>query len=251
MRSIVVGAAVAAALVMGTVCAAGALADEPGRADAAYGFATAGVPPVPSVMSEDGAPVRKSLVRTALGAGVFTVSAQRGRAEATVADLGLAGLLKADAVRTWCADGQGGLEIVGGAVMGHPLPRTPIGNDTVAVGPLVKVELNHQVTHEDGSLTVEGITVTVLPDAPSPTRVRSGVEQAALPGLDALGLRVPVAAETVGDVLAALPTSGVPIVIGSATCNPLPRTAVENPVEGAPPAAPKPQVVTAHLPVTG
>lgn len=248
MQSIVVGVAVAAALVTGATYA---LADEPGRPDAAFGITTVGVPPVPSVVSEDGAPVRKSLARTGLGTGVFSLSAQQGRAEASVAGLDVAGLVKADVVRTWCADGEGGLEIVGGAVLGHPLPRTPLGDDTVGVSGLVKIELNHQVANVDGSLTVEGITFTVLPGAPPPTRVLTGVEKSALPGLDALGLHVPVAAQTVGDVLAALPTRGAPIVIGSATCNRLPQQQATDAREGAPPAAPKPHIVTAHLPVTG
>ncbi len=260
MKSLVVGAAVSAvvsAVVAGTLvaCATSAVADEPAaRPESAFGIGASGpvpIEPVPSVVSADGAPVQKRLSRTALGTGVFTVSAQQGRAEASVANLNLAGLLRADLIRTWCADGSGGLEIVDGAVLGVPLPRNPIGNDTVSVSPLVKVELNHQIDHDDGTLTVEGLTLTVLPGASAPSRLLTAAEKAALPGLGALGLHVPEAATTVADVLAALPSAGQEIVIGSATCGVLPPPREQERPAGAPPAAPKPQIVTAHLPVTG
>jgi hypothetical protein len=256
MKSLVVGAALSAVVVgaLATGVSNAAAGELSGRPDAASGIsATGAVPigPVPAVTSTDGAPVRKSLARTDLGAGAYTVSAQRGRAEASVANLDIAGLARAGLVRTWCADGQGGLEIVDGAVLGVPLPRNPIGNDTVAVSPLVKVELNHQVAHDDGTLTVEGITLTVLPGASSASRLLTGQEKAALPGLDALGINVPTAATTVADVLSALPSRGEPIVIGSATCGLLPRQQATGETVDLPPAAPKPKIVTAHLPVTG
>ncbi|MDT7576814.1 MAG: hypothetical protein QOH17_3147 [Pseudonocardiales bacterium] len=267
MKSLVVGASVGAvvsAVLVGVLVggATTAVADESdARPASAYGIGASGLVPiehVPSVVATDGEPVNKSLSRTDLGTGVFTVSAQEGRAEAAVANLNLAGLVRADLIRTWCADGSGGLEIADGAVLGLPLPRNPLGNDSVAVSSLVKVELNHQVVHDDGTLTVEGLTLTVLPGAPAPTRLLTAPERAALPGLGALGLHVPAAATTVADVLAAVPTGGQTFVIGSATCGALPHQA---PVEeqeqqeehhvGAPPAAPKPRIVTAHLPVTG
>jgi hypothetical protein len=264
MKSLVVGAAVGAvvsAVMVGAlvVSATGAVADESSpRPASAFGMGASGTVPIepePSVVSNDGALVQKSLSRTALGTGVFTVLAQQGRAEASVANLNLAGLVRADTVRTWCADGSGGLEIVDGAVLGAPLPRNPIGNDTVSVSPLVKVELNHQIAHDDGTLTVEGLSVTVLPGAPAPSRLLTTPEKAALPGLDALGVHVPAAATTVADVLAAVPSAGQEIVIGSVTCGRIPeqQQAQEEPEQSddAPPAAPKPHIVTAHLPVTG
>jgi hypothetical protein len=268
MKSLVVGAALSAAVVGALVAGvSSAAAGEPAAGlDAASGISASGavpIKPVPAVSSTDGTPVQKSLARSDLGAGVYTVSAQQGRAEASVANLDIAGLARAGLVRTWCTDGQGGLEIVDGAVLGVPMPRSPIGNDTVAVSSLVKVELNHQIANDDGTLTVEGITLTVLPGASSASRLLTGPEKAALPGLDALGISVPTAATTVADVLSALPSRGEPIVIGSATCGRLPQ---QKPVEDgtvdgpddapaaavdSPPAAPKPKIVTAHLPVTG
>lgn len=268
MKSLVLGAAVGAvvsAVMVGAlvVSATSAVADEPvGRPDSAFGVGASGtvpIEPVPSVVSKDGAPAEKSLSRTGLGTGVFTVSAQQGRAEASVANLNLAGLVRADEIRTWCTDGSGGLEIVDGAVLGLPLPRSPIGNATVSVSPLVKVELNHQIAHDDGTLTVEGLALTVLPGAPPPSRLLTAPEKAALPGLGALGLHVPEAATTVADVLAAIPSAGQEIIIGSATCGRLPEQQTQQGQEGQPaqqdggppPAAPKPRIVRAHLPVTG
>ncbi len=227
-----------------------ALADEPGRPDAAFGITTVGVPPVPSVVSEDGTPVRKSLARTGLGTGVFSLSAQQGRAEASVAGLDVAGLVKADVVRTWCADGEGGLEIVGGAVLGHPLPRTPLGDDTIGVSGLVKIELNHQVANVDGSLTVEGITFTVLPGAPAhagahrrrevrPARPRRARAARARGRPDRRGCprrRCPPGARR--------SSSARRPATGSRSSRPPTRARVR-------PAAPKPHIVTAHLPVTG
>lgn len=262
MRSLAVVGAVVSAVVVGAlvVSATSAVADQPARRpDSAFGMGASGpvpIEPVPSVVSNDGGPVRKSLSRTALGTGVFTVSAQQGRAEASVANLNLAGLVRADQIRTWCADGSGGLDIVDGAVLGLPLPRNPIGNDTVSVSPLVRVELNHQIAHDDGTLTVEGLSLTVLPGAPSPSRLLTAPEKAALPGLDALGVHVPDAATTVADVLAAVPAAGQEIVIGSVTCGSIQEpaqelAAQEQQDDAPPPAAPKPHIVTAHLPVTG
>ncbi|HEY0812541.1 MAG TPA: choice-of-anchor P family protein [Pseudonocardia sp.] len=262
------------AVMVGTlvVSATSAVADEPARRpDSAFGVGASGlvpIEPVPSVVSHDGTRVQKSLLRTELGTGVFTVSAQQGRAEASVASLNLAGLLRADQVRTWCADGSGGMDIIDGAVLGTPLPRNPIGNDTVSVSPLVKVELNHQIAHDDGTLTVEGLALTVLPGAPAPSRLLTAPEKAALPGLDTLGLHVPAAASTVADVLAAVPSAGQKIVVGSVTCGRIAdqqqtepgqqaepeqqqaEQEPERPVDAAP-AAPKPRIVKAHLPVTG
>jgi len=273
MKPLVVGAAagavvsaVVSAVMVGTLVASAtsAVADEPSRRpDSAFGVGASGlvpIEPVPSVGSHDGTRVQKSLFRTELGTGVFTVSAQQGRAEASVANLNIAGLVRADQVRTWCADGSGGLDIVDGAVLGTPLPRTPIGNDTVSVSPLVKVELNHQIAHDDGTLTVEGLSLTVLPGS-SPSRLLTAPEKAALPGLAALGLHVPEAASTVADVLAAVPSAGQEIVVGSVTCGRIAEQQQTEPEEqtepepedtaDAPPAAPKPHIVKAHLPVTG
>jgi hypothetical protein len=94
----------------------------------------------------------------------------------------------------------------------------------------VKLTLNDQVRHEDGSLTVTGIELTVLPGAgENLDRVLTSDERAALPELTGLlGTELP-AVNTVGDLVNGV-TEGLgvqvdpsrpvqTITVGSATCS--------------------------------
>lgn len=220
----------------------------------------------------------------ALSLGVLTTEAEAGRALSTVTELNVLELLSADAVKTWCDDGEGGLEILGGSVLGMGLPDTPASNTRLDLSPLLSVVLNKQARNADGSLTVEGIEVTLLPNATDPNAALSEEELAALPGLSTLlGTPLNLGANTVGGVLdsinGALGTDielGSPlqsITIGAVNCTDGGGSGDDEgdgsgdegegdgddegdesgngPDNSNLPAAPAPSVVAAALPVTG
>jgi hypothetical protein len=211
-------------------------------ADSAFALSASGllnIDRISYVESPDGNAAEKQLAgigdvlgehQSAIGVGVLTAEARGGAAETSVTKVNLLQLLRADLVRTYCNDGDGGLEIVRGTILGRDLPETAVPGQTIDVSPLVKLTLNDQVRHEDGSLTVTGIELSVLPGAAGELdRALTSDELAALPELTGLlGTELP-SASTVGDVVNGLTSSlGVQvdpanpvqtITVGSATCS--------------------------------
>lgn len=264
-----VGAATAVtALLIGS---ATAVADD-ARPDSAYAIATKGlvpIPPTPFVESEDGEPVRKELIGlgsvrgaedAGLSAGLLTAEAEAHAAQASVADIDIRGVLSGDLVRTWCEDGEGGLDLVRGSFMGQELPAAPVPNQEIDGSPLLELVLNDQTENEDGTLTVTGVTLEVLPGAGTADlgEQLDPREQAALPALGELvGTELPANLTTVGQVaerLGQLPAAGsgdalLTVVIGSATCSA--EDDKDDHDDDGTPDAPKPDVVKSDLPVTG
>jgi hypothetical protein len=210
--------------------------------DSAYALSASGllnIDPISYVESPDGNAAENQLAgigdvlgehQSAIGVGVLTAEARGGASETSVTKVNLLQLLRADLVRTYCEDGDGGMEIVRGTLLGRDLPETPVPSQVLDVSPLVKLTLNDQVRHEDGSLTVTGIELTVLPGAgENLDRVLTSDERAALPELTGLlGTELP-AVNTVGDLVNGV-TEGLgvqvdpsrpvqTITVGSATCS--------------------------------
>jgi hypothetical protein len=246
--------AVSALLVGTTAAAAGEIAPS-----SAYGIAASGLfdlDPLPAVESTDGEEVSDELIGLGEGpvsARVLTAEASANAAESSVADLRVAGLLRAKLIRTHCADGEGGLQIVQGSLLGTPLPETAVPETEIDGSPLVSVVLNGQSRDDDGALTVTGIRLTVLPGAAGNLDAPLDAEdRQALPELgDLFGTEFSGPMQTVGDVVKEL--GGLDrvealqtVVIGSATCS----EGVEEDEEELP-EAPKPEIVEADLPVTG
>lgn len=238
--------AVGAALLFG---ASPAFADdEESFVDSAYAISASGlldIDPLPAgVESVDGEPVSKEVLglgeRTSdaeadgIFVGVLNASAQAGRSEASVARVELLNILRADLIRTHCEDADpdlSGLQIVNGTLLGQPLPETPVPNTEINLSPLATVVFNDQVRNADGSLTVTGVELKVLPgrgDAINETL--DADDRAALPVLgDALGVDLGTDLLTENDVVAELTGAlGVDldealqtVTIGVATCTEL------------------------------
>jgi hypothetical protein len=161
-----------------------------------------------------------------LALGLLTAEAESHRAETVVKEVNLLGILKADVIRTWCDNGEGGLQIINGSVLGQKLPDTSVPGKDLDVSPLVKLSLNDQKRNTDGSLSVTGIKLTVLPapEVAEKEEKLSTQEKAALPILgDLLGKELPVNTDTVGGLvgeLGGLATGGdlQTITVGNATC---------------------------------
>jgi hypothetical protein len=280
------------ALLLGSTAA---VAQEDSFPDYAFGIAASGVldiSPLPYVESPDGKQAEDSLLSLGdvlgeheddIAFGLLTAEARDGHAETAVTELNLLSLLRADLVRTWCDDGEGGLEIVNGTLLGQPLPDTSVPGTKVDLSPLLTLTLNDQRRNSDGSLTVTGIQLKVLPGKTDPDEELTDEEQAALPGLSALlGTPLDLGTSTVGGVLdqlnGALGTNielGSPlqtITIGAANCHETgggSDDSGDGPSSGDDPsgdnsgdstggaqtatlpAAPAPSIVAAALPVTG
>jgi hypothetical protein len=291
-RAAAVGAVTSVtALLLGNTAA---VAQEDTFPDYAFGIAASGaltIDPLPYVASKDGKFVGDQLLGIGdvlgeheddIALGVLTVEAKAGKAETSVTELNLLSILRADLVRTWCEDGKGGLEIINGTLLGQPLPDTSVPGTKVDLSPLLTVTLNDQRRNSDGSLTVTGIELSVLPGATNPDEELSAEEKAALPGLSALlGAPLDLGASTVGDVLdgvnGALGTDialGSPlqtITVGAANCHESgdggsdgssddgssdnsgddSGAAAGGAQSSTLPAAPAPSIVAAALPVTG
>jgi uncharacterized membrane protein YgcG len=290
-RAAAVGAVTSVtALLLGNTAA---VAQEDSFPDYAFGIAAAGaltIDPLPYVASHDGKFVGDQLLGIGdvlgdheddIALGVLTAEAKAGQAETSVTELNLLSILRADLVRTWCEDGKGGLEIINGTLLGQPLPDTSVPGTKVDLSPLLTLTLNDQRRNSDGSLTVTGIELSVLPGATNPDEKLSAEEKAALPGLSALlGAPLDLGASTVGDVLdgvnGALGTDialGSPlqtITVGAANCHEKgdggdngdggngdngsdSGSGTDNggSQSSTLPAAPAPSVVAAALPVTG
>jgi hypothetical protein len=216
-----------------------ALAQEDSASDSAYALSASGIldiNPISFVESADGTLVHDELasigdvagpVEDDISVGLLTAEAESNRAETVVKEVNLLDILRADLIRTWCDNGEGGLQIVNGTVLGQPLPDTSVPSEELDVSPLVKVSLNDQKRNTDGSLSVTGIELTVLP-APAVANQDeelSAQEKATLPVVgDLLGTQLDSSAGTVGDVVGqlggtlALDGDLQKITIGNATC---------------------------------
>lgn len=207
-----VGAAAAvAALLLG---ATPAMAQESGN-DYAFGIEAGGVlafDALPRVESTDGQLVGDQVAaigdvlgehEDAIAFGLLTAEARSGFAQTAVTELNLLDLLRADKVRTWCEDGDGGLEVINGTILGRDIPNTSVPNHEIDLSPIARLTLNDQVRNADGSLTVTGIKLEVVPGGlTNPGEVLSSEERAALPVIGGL-LNAPLEATsgTVGDVV--------------------------------------------------
>ncbi len=212
--------------------------DDDSKGDSAFALSASGlidINPISQVKSVDGKLVHDELLSIGdvageyeddLAVGLLTSEAESNRSETVVKEVNLLGILKADVIRTWCDGGEGGLQIVNGSVLGQKLPETAVPGKTLDVSPLVKLSLNDQARNTDGSLSVTGIELTVLPapelaDSDEPL---SESEKAALPLVgDLLGKELPVNTDTVGGLvgeLGGLATGGdlQKITVGNATC---------------------------------
>ena len=217
-----------------------ALAETP-KGDSAFALSASGVldiNPISDVKSTDGKLVHDELLSIGnvagkyeddISFGLLTSEAESHRSETVVKEINLLDILRADLIRTWCKNGDGGLQIINGSVLGHELPDTSVPGKDIDVSPLVKVSLNNQKRNTDGSLTVTGIKITVLPgkkaaDDESDKKL-STQEKATLPVLgDLLGKELPANTDTVkgvvGQLTGTLALDGdlQTITVGSATC---------------------------------
>jgi hypothetical protein len=210
------------------------------KGDSAFALSASGVldiNPISNVKSTDGKLVHDELLSIGnvagkyeddISFGLLTSEAESNRSETVVKEINLLDIVRADLIRTWCKNGDGGLQIVNGSVLGHKLPDTSVPGEDIDVSPLVKVSLNNQKRNTDGSLTVTGIKVTVLPGkkaADESDKKLSTQEKATLPIVgDLLGKELPADTETVnglvGQLTGTLALDGdlQTITIGSATC---------------------------------
>lgn len=290
MNKKIVGAGVAVAasatLLLG---ASPAFADDESFVDSAYAISVAGlldIGPLPAgVESPDGEYVSEEVLglgeRTPDGAagifvGVLNASAQAGQSDASVARVELLNILRADVIRTDCTDAdpdRSGLEIINGTLLGQPLPDTALPNTEIDLSPVATVTLNDQTRNSDGSLTVTGIELKVLPgrdDAVNETL--DAEDRASLPLLgDLLGVELPTTLLTEEDVVTELTDvlgldldeTLLTVTIGSATCTDVNDDDGKDEddsddddddsdeIDAESGDAPSPTVVQASLPVTG
>jgi hypothetical protein len=215
-----------------------ALAQDDSTTDSAFALELSGlvdVNPISVVESVDGTLVHNELLSIGdvagaleddLSFGLLTSEAEANRAETAVKEVNILDILRADVIRTWCDNGEGGLQVVNGTILGNAIPDTSAPSEELDVSPLVKLSLNDQVRNTDGSLSVTGIELTVLPSgAANPDEELTPEEQSALPVLGGLlGTPLDSNASTIGDVaaqlggVAALGGLQQTITIGSVTC---------------------------------
>ncbi|HYH28860.1 MAG TPA: choice-of-anchor P family protein [Pseudonocardia sp.] len=215
-----------------------AFAQEDSSTDYAFALEASGVldiNPISFVESADGKLVSDELLSIGdvageyeddISFGLLTAEAESHRAETVVKEVNILNLLRADVIRTWCDNGEGGLQIVNGTILGQEIPDTSVPGEEIDLSPLVKLSLNDQVRHSDGSLTVTGIKLQVLPGAESNSDEQlSAEEKAALPVLgELLGKPLGDGANSVRDVLdqlggpLALDGDLQSITIGEANC---------------------------------
>jgi hypothetical protein len=208
-----------------------------GKNDNAFALEASGlidINPISAVESTDGKLVHDELLSIGdvagaheddLSFGLLTAEAEAHRAESVVKEVNVLNLLRADVIRTWCKNGKGGLQVINGTILGKKIPDTSVPGHDLDISPLVKLSLNDQKRHADGSLTVTGIELKVLPAAGNLDETLSSEEKAALPVLgELLGKPLNDGASTVREVVDQL---GAPlnlgddvqtITIGSATC---------------------------------
>lgn len=213
--------------------------DSDSTGDSAFALSASGlidINPISPVKSADGTLVHDELLSIGdvageyedeLAVGLLTSEAQANKSETVVKEVNLLNILKADVIRTWCDNGKGGLQIINGSVLGTKLPETAVPSKELDISPLVKLSLNDQKRGTDGSLSVTGIELTVLPgpELVDPSEELSTQEKAALPVLGSLlGKELPVGTDTVSDLVGqlggtlALDGDLQKITIGNATC---------------------------------
>jgi hypothetical protein len=213
--------------------------DSDSTGDSAFALSASGVldiNPISPVKSADGKLVHDELLSIGdvagkyeddISLGLLTSEAEANRAETAVKEVNLLNILRADLIRTWCDNGEGGLQIINGTVLGQKLPETAVPGKDIDLSPLVKLSLNDQKRNTDGSLSVTGIKLTVLPgpEAADPEKKLSTQEKAALPVLgDLLGKELPANTDTVSSLVGqlggtlALDGDLQTITIGNATC---------------------------------
>jgi hypothetical protein len=215
-----------------------ALAQDDSTTDSAFALELSGlvdVNPISVVESVDGTLVHNELLsigdvagalEDGLSFGLLTSEAEANRAETAVKEVNILDILRADVIRTWCDNGEGGLQVVNGTILGNAIPDTSAPSEELDVSPLVELSLNDQKRNTDGSLSVTGIELTVLPSgAANPDEELTPEEQQALPVLGGLlGTSLDSNASTIGDVaaqlggVAALGGLQQTITIGSVTC---------------------------------
>lgn len=186
-----VGVAAVAAMLAGATSAA---ADPEARPETAFALAGQGVlnfGPLVKVAAPDGNPVHAELIglssvpglsAAGFSGGLLTSDARAGYASTSVANLKLSALLSGDLIKTTCENGRGNVEIVNGSVLGTALPQFPITGQSIPLAPLATITLGEEKRNADGSITVTGIKVSVLPTG-APTA--SGVP--GIPGLPGIG----------------------------------------------------------------
>jgi hypothetical protein len=212
--------------------------DDDSTGDSAFALSASGVldiNPISPVKSADGTLVHDELLSIGdvageyeddLAVGLLTSEAQANKSETVVKEVNVLNILKADVIRTWCDNGEGGLQIINGSVLGTKLPETAVPSEELNLSPLVKLSLNDQKRGTDGSLSVTGIELTVLPgpEAADPDEKLSTQEKSALPVLGKLlGQDLPVNTDTLGSLtgqLGGLVGAGdlQKVTIGNATC---------------------------------
>ncbi len=195
-RSARAGAAVGVAAAVVLAGATSAAAAPPTRPEAAFALAGQGVldlGPLVKITAPDGKPVHAELLglssvpglaAAGISGGLLSSDARAGYASTSVANLKLAALLSGDVITTTCENGRGKVEIVNGSVLGTALPQFPVTGQSVPLAPLARVTLGEEKRNADGSITVTGIRISLLPGGLPGT---SG-----LPGLGGAAAAVPV-----------------------------------------------------------
>ncbi|MGH3908494.1 MAG: hypothetical protein ACRDTE_30555, partial [Pseudonocardiaceae bacterium] len=250
---------------LGTV--SGSATTQPGPSASAYGIAATGavpVSPAPQAISPPEADGALLEVPQPLGLGALTVSVADYSSSAKAADLDLInGAVTADVIETTCDNGVGAVSILNGNVAGSALPSSPGIGENVDGG-LISLVANRQTTNGDGTLTVDGLVISLLPGG-DPTALVGPRELSQFQSIaSALGIASPREATDVQDLFGQLqelnPNMDIPlagsalqeIVISSATCStaPVPDEPVVPGQDDVPADAPQPETVETRLPVT-
>lgn len=166
-----VSVAAAAAMLVGATTA---MADDPSsstRPERAFAMAGAGaIPfgPLPmGIASPDGQPVSGSVLSAPPGlpvqGGLLTAEARAGFASATAANLDITGVLSARLITVTCDNGRGSFSIGGLSVAGTALPTPP--TQPIDLG-ILRITFGEETRNADGSLTITGVKIFVLPAMP-------------------------------------------------------------------------------------
>lgn len=171
------GVASVAVVLLGSTSAT---ADAGARPETAFALAGQGLlnfGPVTRTAAPDGNPAHAevaglasvpALVQAGITGGLLTSDARTGYSATTVAELRMAALLSADVVTTTCENGHGKVEIGNGLLLGTALPQFPVRGQTLDLA-LAKATFGEEKRNADGTITVTGIKVSVLPRGVPPT----------------------------------------------------------------------------------
>lgn len=172
-----IGVAIAVAVLVGSTSATADAGDRPETAFAMAGQGLLNFGPLTRAAAPDGTPAHTEVVGLATVAGLaqagitgglLTSDAHIGYSATTVADLKVATLLSADVVKTTCENGHGKVEIGNGALLDTALPQFPVRGQTLDLA-LAKATFGEEKRNADGTITVTGIKVSVLPTGVLPT----------------------------------------------------------------------------------